>query len=190
MLSKETRKKIIQMVQDESLGREIIVRMSLLQKTPKTKEQVRSILNAFNKDHNDRILTVLKSKMANYDHGSCGNEIANGLCGVVDILEAALQDQDLKALKENLDGEMDKISYEALAIAITSINCAKNFQVVYNQMISAVSAIETLSDEPAPKPQIIEELPPEILVEAKQERVHIEAAPKPVVVKRIFFKKK
>lgn len=190
MLSKETRKKIKVMVQDERLGDEIILRMSLLQQTPKRKSQVVRILGQFDTELSDQIMRTLKTKMANYDHGECGNEIANGLNGVVEVLQAALKDQDLTSHKNNLDGEMDKISFEALAIAIGSIDCAKNFRVVYNNMIKSVCAIDDLTLDPEIEKTAEPELPVEVLAEAKQERVHVEKPSRPVVVKRIYFKEK
>jgi len=190
MLSKETRKKIKLMVQDESLGNEIVLRMSLLQKTPHTTNVVKNILDQIDENLSDKIMQVFKSKMANYDHGESGNEIANGLNGVVDVLRAALEGKNLQPYKDRLDGEMDKISFEALSIAIASIDCAKNFMAVYNKMINSVLAIDVLTDEAEVK-KPIEELPVEVLIDAKQDVVHVEKrSPRKVVVKRIYFREK
>lgn len=187
MLSKETCKKITTMIQDEAVAQEVFARLNQLQTTPKSIDEIRSILTWLNPGLNEKIANVFKIKMANYDHGECGIEIANGLNGVLLVLQAAIEGKDLQNLKKNLDGDMDRVSFEALSIAIASIDCARNFEVVYNKMINSVCAIEILA-EPQ-KVEIAQEIPLEIMVNAKQDRVHTEKrSERKAVVKRIHFR--
>ncbi len=184
MLSKDTRLKIKAMSEDQAVGQEIISRISLLQKRPRFAYQVEDIIKSLDvsEEMNQRIEGVFRSKMSNYDHGCCGDDIASALKEVPALLKNALEYKPGKKTRDTVD----KVEFEALALALSGIGAAKDFEAAYDNMLSSLTDLAVIYRERPEKEEAGKQLPIEIVVDARQDRIHEERT----VLKRIRLKKK
>ncbi len=145
MLSKDTKLKIKAMDEDQSVGQEIINRMSLLQERPEFAYQIKDILkNLDTSEHmSSKIEKTFRSKMSNYDHGSCGDDIALTIREVPALLLNALYDRPGKKTRDTIN----KIEFEALALALSGIGAAKDFEVAYDNMLSSLTNLKVTQGE-------------------------------------------
>lgn len=177
------------MMGSEELGNEVMTRMTLLSEPPKNMDRVDLILINTYSVLNDQITQVLKSRMANYDHGECGLEISQGLNGVIDYLEAVAK--GVPADPAIMGEKMDKIAFEALILALSSNEAAKEFRNAYDKMFDSLVNLNVSRQAPASL-KVSDPLPVEILIDAKTDVVHKEEPSKPVNpnrIKRIRLKK-
>lgn len=190
MLSKDTRIKIQAMMQNIEAANEVINRLSVMQNTPFSSSDAENMLNQLNSsdEMNRQIRRILQSKMANYDHGECGIIIADTLVNIVEVLDAAKNDKETVNLLYS--EPLDKICFEALALALAGNEVARNFEKVYDTAVASMKAIKRFPVNQETKKWVEEILTPEILADAKQDRVHVEAPPRSVERKRIYFKSK
>ncbi len=183
-LSQDTIFKLGVMLDNEVLRDEIVSRLTCFGEPIRTMEQANAIGETTFAQFDDKITQVFKTKMANYDHGECGLEIAKGLNGCLKVLEQAKAGQTPN-IQELMGEKMDKVAFEALILALASNQAAKEFRKAYDKMFDSLVNINLISTTKALSPEY-DYIPPHILVNAKTDKIHKETSkPRPVDPKRI-----
>ena len=182
MLTKATQIKLNNAVNNVTVGLEISKRF--LEKTPNSLEEVRSLLKSMDtsKEMSSLIFEGLASAMSHYDHGECGQEIAFEINNCTRALLDASNGKKISVTPQ----PMDRIVFEALSLALASVDAAREVQIAHDRMVECLQRLQPLSEiEQVVDSQIEEEPPIETLVDAKQDSVHIEKPSKPVNRMRI-----
>lgn len=184
MITKLTQSKLNEAVKSEDIGLEISKRF--LEKVPKSEEEVMSLLASMDTTEKmeKKIFDALVSVMSHYDHGECGQEIAFEINNCTRALLSVSKGQEPGISPQ----PMDRIAFEALSLALASIDAAKEVQIAHDKMVSCLQSLRPMfKKEQSAESQVEVEVEVErpALAVSTQSKTRPENPPKPLIRKRI-----
>lgn len=137
MLNKQTEHRLKELLADDNIFDQVILR--LVEKTPSI-DHISRIDNSI--EMQDKIRSRFRSVLANYDHGSCGEEIAERLNGCGEVLKKFSKKEPLEQAKKFMGSDLlDKVTLEAMILGLKSIESAKDFEKNYDLMVNTAQRL-------------------------------------------------